>query len=115
MGVAARDLGVARLARRGRVAQKVSDVVLVYVRRPESLGEGVPKVVEVEIVDSRLLDRPLEADHQLPVPPPRPRRIEDQLVVVGRVLTQTLEDCERQLGQGDESRFVVPGLGDGVT
>ena len=50
--VDARDLRVARLARRGRVTQEVGDIVLVYVRRPEPRSEGVPEVVEVEVAES---------------------------------------------------------------
>ena len=38
--VATRDSGAARLARRGRMAQEISDIVLVYVRQPESGCEG---------------------------------------------------------------------------
>lgn len=81
MRVAARDLGVARLARRRRVAQQVGDVVLVHVRRPEPRGEGVPEVVEVEIANPGLLHCPLEADHQLASLPPRTLRVEDQFIV----------------------------------
>ena len=49
--VTPRDLCVARLTRRGRVAQQVSNVVLVNLRRPESCGEGVPEIVKVEITE----------------------------------------------------------------
>ena len=61
--VTPRDLGVARLARRGRVAQQIGDVVLVNIRRPEPCGEGVPEIVKVEIADPSLFDRSLETDH----------------------------------------------------
>ena len=82
--VTPRDLDVTRIIRRGRVAQQVSHVVLVNIRRPESCGEGVPEIVEVGITDPGLLDRPLEADHQLTPFSTRPPRVEDQLLV-GRV------------------------------
>lgn len=95
MRVAARDLGVARLARRGLMAQEVGDVVLVYVRRPKSRGEGVPEVVEVEIADPRLLDGLLETDHQLAALPARALRVEDPFFL-GRILPHSLQDSERR-------------------
>jgi hypothetical protein len=47
--VAARDLGVARLARRGRMAQQVCDVILMNIRRPEPRGKGVPEIAPLVI------------------------------------------------------------------
>src|SRR2546423_15288957 len=91
------DLGVARLARRRRVAKKDGDVVLVHVRRPEPRGKDMTEVMEVETADPSLFDRPLETDHQLAALPPRARRVKDQLVV-GRVLPQASENSKRPSG-----------------
>lgn len=94
MRVAARDLGVTGLARRGRVPQEVGDVVLVDVRRPEPCGEGVPQIMEAEIGDPGLFDRPFKTDHQLTTLSARALRVKDKLIV-GRVLPQALQDFER--------------------
>ncbi len=93
MRVAARDFGIARLAQRGRMTQKIGDVVFMYVRRPEPCGEGVPEVVEVEITDSGLFDCPFETGHQLTALPSRSLGVKDKLVI-DCVLPQVLEDFE---------------------
>jgi hypothetical protein len=69
----------------------------VDVRGPEPRSEGVPKVVEMEIADPGLLHRSLKTDHQLAPRPACACRVEDQFVV-GRVLPQALEDCDRPRG-----------------
>jgi hypothetical protein len=51
----------------------------VDIRLPEPRCEGVPQVVEVEIADPGLFDRPFKTDHQLTALPPGAVRIKYKL------------------------------------
>jgi hypothetical protein len=74
------------------VAEQVGYIIGMDIRRPETGGECVPQVVEMEIADPSLFDGLFKTDYQLTASSSRPLRVEDALVR-GRVQRKTSSTC----------------------
>jgi hypothetical protein len=61
------------------MTQEIWDVALMYVRCPEPRGEGVPKIMEVEIAEPGSFDRSFKTDHHLTAFPSRALWVEDKV------------------------------------